>query len=292
MSTSLLVSLLTFWQALSAPRYPHDNVLDASVNYNGMGDDYIDYQCYTPLANASEFERGGSEFSIPRAEARSATVRSYLSGQYSTTERNRSPSLSDGETPGFQDSEVASRPHGGSFEVRPYFYTAHAIQIFSEEVAVVERTNPLLSPPASAVWNQGTTQASTEPPPVGVNDHGIQRPSRRKRSASPGGRHKGKRTRRKTKRHIAAREQTQVSLAGIGLTQKGIVTVVVLNGPGYYTLAHAPRSLHGGTYHVPTTGCAERPATFVFDRVHSPGGREEARRDQPRRCLEPTIHPS
>jgi hypothetical protein len=170
MSTSLPVSLLTHWQAFCAPRYPHDNVLDASVNYNRVGDDYLDYQRYTPFADTPEFEYWGSESSFPRAQASSVTGGPYLGGQYSTTERNHNLSLSDGERPGFQDSEVANRPHGGSFGVNPCSNSARATPIFSDEVAVVGRTNTLLSLQASAVGSQGTIQASTEPLPVGVNN--------------------------------------------------------------------------------------------------------------------------
>jgi len=67
------------------------------------------------------------------------------------------------------------------------------------------------------------------------------------------------------------------------------VTVIVLDRTGYYPIGHALRSLRGGTDRVPTTKCAERLATSAFDRFHDSRGREEARRDQSRRCLKPTL---
>lgn len=152
-----------------------------------------------------------------------------------------------------QSYGVASGTHLG-------FGIAQATPIIPDEAAVAGTINPLLSPPAGMLGNQGATQVPAESPPVGVNNLGIQRSQRSNRSkgsASPYYRHEGKGIRRQKQRHFAARGQTQVSLIGTELTQKGIVTAVVLDDPGYYALAHAPRFLRGGTDRVPITKCAE-----------------------------------
>jgi len=270
-------------------------VLDASVNYAGTGDDYLDYQYYTefsqaPLADNPEFERGGSESSFPRAQSSPATGGSYHSGQYSTTEQNYSFGPYDGERTGFLDSGVAGRSYGEASGIHLDFGIAQTTPIVSDEPVVSEPTDPLLfSPAAGTVGNEGTIQVPAESPPVAVSDLGTQRSSKRKRSASPDYGHEGKRTQRKKRRHSAAREQAQVSLTEIGLTQKGAVTTVVLDDPDRCTLAHAPRFLHGGTDRVPIAKCAERLATPGFERFHGRGGREKARRDQSPRCLEPPL---
>ena len=166
-----------------------------------------------PFADTLGFERQRSEFPAPRAQGSFITGVSYFGGQYSTTEGNHNLGLCDGERRGFLDSEAANWPHGASFEIRPTFDNAPVSPAVSDKTPVVGSTNPLLSPPAGMVDSSG-----------------------KKQSASPDYRRKGKRTGRK----FAAREQTQVSLAGIRLTQKGILTAIVLDGPDYYTLAHAP----------------------------------------------------
>jgi hypothetical protein len=281
------------WQGFGALGYPRGNVVDASANYNETGDDYLDYWYSTeflptPLAGTPWFEQEGSEPSIPRVQGSPVMDRSYFGSQYSTTEKIHNLSISDGERVGIPDSEAASGFHRPSFETHPRFDSAQATTIVSDQSAVVGRANSLLSPLAGMAEKRGTTQVPAESPSVDVNNFEIQL-SRAKRTVSPDRSHERKRTRRKKQQHFAAREQKQVSPAGIRLTYKGIVTEVVLNGPDYYALAHAPRSLCGGADRVPITKRTELAATAPDRFQHGPGGREKARRDQSRRCLESTL---
>lgn len=261
-------------------------MLDAGVNYNGAGDDYLDYWLHSellpmPLADPLGFECGGNESFIPQGQDSFVTGGPYLGGQYSITEQNHSLSLSDAEKLRFLDPEMTTWPNEASFD--ECFDSAQATPVFSNEVAVVGYTNPLLFPPAGMV---GTTQVPAELPPVDVNNLGTQRSSTRKQPASQDYRHEGERT----KYNSAAREQTQVSPAGIvGPTQKGILTAIVLDDPGCHTLVHAPVSLYRETGHVQIAKCAERLATSAFDRFHGPGGREKAGRDQSPRRLEQAL---
>jgi len=256
---------------LGALGYPQENVLDVSVNYTGTGDDYLDYPYYTgfspvPPADTARFERGGSESSFPRVQDSPVTGDSYHDGQYSTTEQNYSFDPYDGGRAEFLDSRAAGRSYGEASGTHLDFGIAQKTPIVFDEAIVSEPTDPLLfSPATGAVGNEGATQVPTESLPVGVSNLGTQRSSKRKRSASPDCRHEGKRTRRKKRRQPAAREQAQVSLAGIVLTQKGTLTTVVLDFPDHCTLAHAPRFQHGGTDCVPFTKCAERLATPALE---------------------------
>jgi len=176
-------------------------VLNTSVNLNGAGNDCLGYRYHTG------FEHGESDPSIPRAQDGSVKGGFYLGDQHSATEQDHDPSLSGRERLGFLD--------------HTWFCSAQATRIFSDDFAV-RRTDPLLSLPAGIVGSQGITRVPVELPPVGAKNTGIQRTSRRKRSTSPDCRRGGKRTRRKKQRHFVAREQTQVSPAGIGLTQNGL----------------------------------------------------------------------
>jgi len=316
---------------LGALGYPHENALDASVNYAGTGDNRLDCQYYMDFFPG--FERGGSESSIPRVQGSPVTSKSCHGGQHSTTEQYYNLYPYDEERAGFLDSGVAGRSygwqpfeiysdfgisqatsiprvrnspvtsesyHGGQYSTTekqynfyPYdeeragfldsgvagrsygwqpfaiysdFGVAQATSVVSNEVVVVEHTNPLLSSPAaSTVGNKGATQVAAESPPVDVGNLGIQRSGKRKRSASPDSGHEGQRTQRKKRRHSAARGQAQVSLAGIILTQKGAVTTVVLDFPDHCTLAHAPQFPRGGTDCVPIAKCAERLATPALE---------------------------
>jgi len=266
-------------------------VPDPGFNYNLTEDNYPNYQCHsefspTPLADTPGSERVDGGFPIPRTRGSSITHGPYLGSQCSITEQIHDFGFSDGARPGFPDSQVASQTHRAPFETPSCFYTAQATPIVSDKVAVVGHADPSLSPPAGVVGNRGTTHVPAELPPVGINNLGSSR--RRKRSASPDCGHEAKHTRRK-KRHLAARGQTQVSLTKIDLGQKGIVTTVVLDRPDRHAFAHAPRSLRGGTDRVQIPECAERLATFAFDRFHGPEGREKARRDQSRRRFEPVL---
>jgi len=241
-----------------------------------------------PPTDTPESERVESGPSIPRTRSSSVTGGPYLGSQYSTTEQIHNFGFSDGARPGFLDSEVASQSHRAPFETPPRFYTARAIPIVSDRVAVVRHADPSLPPPAGMVGNRGTTHVPAELPPLGVNNLGSSR--RRKRSASPDCVHEAKRACRK-ERHLAARGwQTQVSLTKIVLVRKGIMTAVVLDRPDHHPfIAHAPRSLPGGTDRVQIAEYAERLATSAFDRFQGTGGREKARRNKSRRCLEPIL---
>jgi len=199
-------------------------VLGAGVNYNSTEDDYLNHQYYTefnsptpPADTPAESERGEGGSSIPRTWGSSITGGPYLGSQSSTTEQIHNFGFSDRARPGFLDSEVASQPHRAPFGTSPCFYTAQAIPIVSDKVAVAGHADPSLPPPAGMVGNRGTTHVPVELPPVGVNNPGSSR--KRKRSASPDCVHEVDRTSRK-KRHLAARGQTQVSLTRIDLGQK------------------------------------------------------------------------
>ena len=270
-------------------------MLDVNVNYTGTGDGYLDYPYYTgfspvPLADTAGFERGRSDSSVPQVQSSLLTGESYHDCQYSTTEQNYSFDPYDGGRSEFLDPRVVRRPYGEASRTHLDFGIAQTTPIVSDEAVVSEPTNPLLfSPAAGTVGNEGATQVPTELPPVGVSNLGTQHSSKRKRSASPDCRDEGKRAQRKKRRHPAAREWAQVSLAGIVLTQKGTLTTVVLDFPDHYTLAHAPRFPHGGTDCVPIAKCAESLATPALEWFHGRGGREKARRDQSPRCIEPPL---
>ena len=216
-------------------------MLDAGVNYNGAGHDYPDYWPHSelsplPPANPPGFECGGSESFIPQCQDSFITGGPYLGDQYS------------------------SWPYGTSFG---YFDRAQTAPAFLDEVAVVGHINPLLFPPAGMV---GTTQVPVGLPPVDIDNLVTQHSSTSKQPASQDYGREGERTRCNS----ATREQTQVSPAGIGLTQKEIVTAIGLDHPGCHTLAHASVSAHRATDRVPLTKCAERLETSAFDRFHGP----------------------
>jgi len=198
-------------------------VLDTSVNFNGTEGDYLSYRYHTelpstPPADTSGFEREGRKPSIPQVQGNSVKGESYLGDQHSATEQDHDPGLSDRERLGFLDSEAGSQPRGAAFEVHPWFSSAQATPIFSDEFAV-RHPDPLLSLSAGMVGSRGTTRMPAELPPVGP---GIQRLGRRKQSTSPDCRPDRERAGRKKQRHYGARKQTHVSPAGIGLTQMGL----------------------------------------------------------------------
>ena len=200
--------------------------MDTSVKSSGAGDDYLGYQYRTeflpaPFHDTPGFERRGSEPSIPRARGSSAKGGPHPGGRHSSTEQDHDPSLSDRERLGFLDFEAGSQPHGAAFEIYPWFSSARATPIFSDEFAE-RRTDPLLSLPTGIVGSQGTIRVPAELPPVGVKSPGIQRTGRKKQSTSPDRKREGKRAGRKKQRHYGTREQTHVSPAEIGLTQMGL----------------------------------------------------------------------
>ena len=201
-------------------------MLDTSVKSSGTGDDYLGYRYRTELSPAPPhdtpgFEHGENEPSIPRARGSSARGGPHPGGCHSSTEQVHDPRLSDRERQGFPDSEAGSQPHGAAFEIYPWFSSAQATPIFSDEFAE-RRTDPLLSLPTGIVGSQGIIRVPAELPPVGVRSPGIQRTGREKQSTSPDCKREGKRAGRKKQRHCRTREQTHVSPAEIGLTQMGL----------------------------------------------------------------------
>ena len=253
-----------------------------------MGSDYSNHEHCTGFppthpADLPWLGHGGSESPgpIPRA--------SHFVDQHSGAEQNYGFGPYGEDRTGFLDSGVAGRSYETASGIDLAFDISQATPIVSDEAVVTGPTDTISPPPAAMVGNRGATQAPAELSPMGVNNLEIKRSGRRKRSASPDGRDKGKHTQRKKRRHSSAREQPQVSLAGIGLTRKGVVTTVVLDSTDCYTLAHAHKSLRGETDRVPTTKCTEQPATSAFDQFRGLGGRAKARRDQSRRCLEQTL---
>jgi len=257
--------------------------------YYGTGDDYFDHQNYgnfSPTLLANFPGAGSGSFSpIPQTQDSPVVDGSNLGGQYSSTWQDSNLYLLDGGRDDFLGSPVAelydrpSNPHPG-------FDGALVTPIVSNEAAVLEHINSLPPHPAGMVGNQRVTQVPAESPalPVANEKLGIQYSGKRKRSASPDGRPKKKRARRKPRQ-----EQTQVCLIGIYLTQKGIVTTVVLDGSRCHALAHTPRFPRCATDHVRIRKRAELEM-FASDRIHGlPRGRGQSRRDQPRRRLESTL---
>jgi len=130
-------------------------------------------------------------------------------------------SLYDGGWSEFLDSKA--------FEIYPHSDNAQATKIASNKTEVLAHAYRSLFYPTG----QGAAQAPAKSPPVDTDNLRARRSSRRKQSTSQDGTHEEKRTRGKQRQHIAAQEQTQVSLMGISSpAQKGIVTVLVLDSQG------------------------------------------------------------
>ena len=98
---------------------------------------------------------------------------------------------------------------------------------------------------------------------MGTSNVRIQYPNKRKRAASPDGRHEEKRTRRRWLQRLDARERTQVSILAIDPTHKRVVNAFA--GDPRYSFAHTPRTPHSGTDYVPMRKLAEGLETSAFD---------------------------
>jgi len=141
------------------------------------------------------------------------------------------PPYASVEWGGFTDYGAAGRPYETTIGACPLFQDFLDPLVFSNEVDVLGNAYISPHPPTDMAGDQGAVQVPEELLPVGVNSFEVQRPSRRGWSVSLDGRHPGKRVRFNVPESLE--EQTQVSLTGIGLTRKGIVTAAVLDGPGY-----------------------------------------------------------
>ena len=209
------------------------------VNYNRAGDGFPSHQ--HPMGfpqTRSPIEDG-----------------SHLGYQSSSAEQNRNSILYGGEQAGSLDSEAASRSYRSVPEIYSRFEDAPVTSSASGEIDVLGQASPILSLPAGMVGKQVATQVPAELPSVGVNNDVTRRSSKRKGSASPDGKRDGGAVQRKKRRRLAVQGQSQVSPAGIGLTQKRVVITVFSDGPGPYTSAHAPsvhapRVSRGGTNRV------------------------------------------
>ena len=171
---------------------------------------------------------------------------SHLGDQYSSTKQNRNSILYGG----FPDSETASRLYRSVPEIYSRFGDAPVTSFASGGVGVLGRASLVLSRPAGMVGKQVATPMPAELPPVGVNNDVIRRSSKRKGSASPDSKREGGAVQRKKRQRLAVQGQSQVSPAGIGLTQKRIAITVPPDGSGPYASVHALRVSPGGTDRV------------------------------------------
>ena len=153
---------------------------------------------------------------------------------------------------------------------RPHFSRGQTAPMVANAAGLLGHDYHLLPHPVDIVWNKGTAQVLTEPPPPGTNGVGIRHPSKEKRVTTSGGSCGMKRARGKKTQHLDVRERTHVSLVRIGPIRERIVIGLVLGKP-YYSLTQASRFLPGGADQVRMRNCAERLETPAPNRLHHPG---------------------